>query len=118
MPSLLATSGTEAPAASSASAWRSLRMICSGVCLLFIESPSPPAHLGPLDSHSNWISFREAGQFQALKPTLILTKQALRTNFAETRKSEVRRMEGLHLARARVAAMFQNLSFLKQHMFP
>src|SRR5215210_4213370 len=61
MPSLLATSGIEAPAASSASAWRSLRMICSGVCLLFIESP-PSTHLGRSDSHSNWISFRGAGQ--------------------------------------------------------
>src|SRR5215207_8348974 len=60
MPSLLATSGTEAPAASSASAWRSLRTICSGVCLFFIESP-PSTHLGRSDSHSNWISFRGAG---------------------------------------------------------
>src|SRR5215208_3543204 len=56
IPSLLATSGTEAPAASSASASRSLRTICSGVCLFFIESP-PSAHLGRLDSHSNWLSF-------------------------------------------------------------
>src|SRR5829696_5520025 len=61
MPSLLATSGTEAPAASSASAWRSLRTICSGVCLFFIESP-PSTHLGRSDSHSSWISFRGAGQ--------------------------------------------------------
>src|SRR5215210_3227228 len=61
MPSLLATSGTGAPAASSASAWRSLRTICSEVCLFFTESP-PCAHLGRSDSHSNWISFRGAGQ--------------------------------------------------------
>src|SRR5215210_3582856 len=63
MPSFLATSGTEAPAASSASAWRSLRTICSGVCLFFIESP-PCAHLRRSDSHSNWISFRGAGQHE------------------------------------------------------
>src|SRR5215212_7912052 len=60
IPSLLATSGTEAPAASSASPSRSLRTICSGVCLFFIESP-PSAHLGRLDSHSNWLSFWGAG---------------------------------------------------------
>src|SRR5215218_2073526 len=60
MPSLLATSGTEVPAASSASAWRSLRTICSGVCLFFIENP-PSTHLGRSDSYSNWISFRGAG---------------------------------------------------------
>src|SRR5215211_7624279 len=64
IPSLLATSGTEAPAASSASASRSLRTICSGVCLFFIESP-PFAHLGRLDSHSNWLSFWGAGHERA-----------------------------------------------------
>src|SRR5215217_4294980 len=63
MPSLLATSGIEAPAASSASAWRSLRTICSGVWRFFIESP-PSIHLGRSDSHSSWISFRE----QVTKP--------------------------------------------------
>jgi hypothetical protein len=41
-----------------------MRTICSGVCLFFIESPSPSAHLGPLDSHSIWISFRGAAQLQ------------------------------------------------------
>src|SRR5215207_10004849 len=61
MPSSLATSGTEAPEASFSSAWRSLRTICSGVCLFFIESP-PSARFGRLDSHSSWISFRGAGQ--------------------------------------------------------
>jgi hypothetical protein len=61
MPSSLATSGIEAPAASLASAWRSLRTIYSGECRLPIKSP-PYAHLGLLDSHSNWISFRGAGQ--------------------------------------------------------
>src|SRR5215210_8670923 len=62
MPSLLAISGTEAPAASSASTWRSLRTICSGVCRFFnFESP-PSTHLGRSDSHSSWISFRGAGQ--------------------------------------------------------
>src|SRR5215212_6329597 len=65
MPSLLATSGTEAPAASSASAWRSLRTICSGVCLFFIES-HPSTHLGRSDSHSNWIGFRGAGHDQCV----------------------------------------------------
>src|SRR5215212_7003323 len=60
MPSFLATSGLEAPAASSASASRSLRTICSGVCLFFIENP-PFAHSGPSDSHSSRISFRGAG---------------------------------------------------------
>src|SRR5215216_7719487 len=60
MPSSLAASGTVHPAASLASAWRSLRTICSGECLLPIKSP-PYAHRGPLDSHSNWTSFRGAG---------------------------------------------------------
>ena len=67
MPSSLATSGTEALRPVLASAWRSLRTICSGVCLFFIESPPPSAHLGPLDSHSSRISFRGAGH-QALDP--------------------------------------------------
>src|SRR5215210_7589432 len=62
MSSSLAASGIEAPAASLASAWRSLRTICSGECRLPIKSP-PCAHLGLLDSHSNWISIRGAGQF-------------------------------------------------------
>src|SRR5215207_3478792 len=61
MPSFLATSGLEAPAAIWASATRSLRTICSGVCLFFIENP-PFAHSGPSDSHSSRISFRGAGQ--------------------------------------------------------
>src|SRR5215210_1453081 len=62
MPSLLATSGMETPAASSASSSRSMQTICSGACLFFnFESP-PLDHLGPSDSHSSWISFRGAGQ--------------------------------------------------------
>src|SRR5215204_2509337 len=61
MPSSLAASGTVAPVASFASAWRSLRTICSGECRLPIKSP-PSARPGPLDSHSNWTSFRGAGQ--------------------------------------------------------
>jgi hypothetical protein len=61
MPSSLATSGTVAPAASLASAWRSLRTICFGECRLPIKSP-PYAHPGPLDSHSNWTRFQGAGQ--------------------------------------------------------
>src|SRR5215218_2026653 len=65
MPSFLAISGTEAPVASSASASRSMRTICCGVCLFFIENP-PCAHLGPSDSHSNWISFRGAGHHPVL----------------------------------------------------
>src|SRR5215203_6524856 len=64
MPSFLAISGTEAPAASSASASRSMRTICCGVCLFFIENP-PCAHLRPSDSHSSWISFRGAGHRRA-----------------------------------------------------
>src|SRR5215208_4203775 len=70
MPSLLATSGTEVPAASSASAWRSLRTICSGVCLFFnFESP-PSTHLGRPDSHSSSISFRGAGHLRPHQPRL------------------------------------------------
>src|SRR5215218_9680834 len=60
MPSSLATSGTVAPAASFASAWRSLRTICSGECRLPIKSP-PYARLGLSDSHSNWTRFWGAG---------------------------------------------------------
>src|SRR5215212_6853471 len=56
----LATSGTELPAASFASASRSLRTICSGEYPLPIQSP-PSAHLGRSDSHSSWTSFRGAG---------------------------------------------------------
>src|SRR5215203_2076582 len=62
MPSSLAASGTVAPVASFASAWRSLRTICSGECRLPIKSP-PSARPGPLDSHSNWTSFRGAGHY-------------------------------------------------------
>src|SRR5215217_161395 len=62
MSSSLTTSVTELPAASFAFAWRSMRTICSRVCLFFIESPSPSAHLGHSDSHSSWISFWGAGQ--------------------------------------------------------
>src|SRR5215213_11838858 len=48
MPSSLATSGTVAPPANLASAPRSLRTICSGVCFLpNFESP-PSAHSGLL----------------------------------------------------------------------
>src|SRR5215218_6463556 len=61
MPSSLATSRTVAPAASFASAWRSLRTICSGECRLPIKSP-PYARLGLSDSHSNWTRFWGAGQ--------------------------------------------------------
>src|SRR5918995_265002 len=62
MPNSLATCGAELPVASFASASRSMRTICSGVCLVFfIESP-PFAPRGRLDSHSNWVSFWGAGQ--------------------------------------------------------
>src|SRR5215216_3118113 len=55
MPRSLATSGSELPAASLPSACRSLRMICSGECLLpNFESP-PSAYGGLGDSHRNWI---------------------------------------------------------------
>src|SRR5215213_1140795 len=60
----LATSGTELPAASFASASRSLRTICSGEYPLPIQSP-PSAHLGRSDSHSSWTSFRGAGHYGA-----------------------------------------------------
>src|SRR5215218_8117012 len=65
IPRSFATCGTEAPAASFASASRSLRTICSGVWrLFFTESPPPSlAHLEQSDSHSSWISFRGAGQW-------------------------------------------------------
>src|SRR5215210_1515574 len=59
-PSFLATSGIGAPAAIWASTPRSLRTICSGVCLFLIENP-PIAHLRPSDSHSSWLSFQGAG---------------------------------------------------------
>ena len=65
MPSSLAASETVVPAASLASACRSLRTICSGECLLPIKSP-PYAHCGQSDSHSNWLSFRGAGQSRHL----------------------------------------------------
>jgi hypothetical protein len=61
MPSSRLTSGTVAPAPSLASAWRSLRTICSGVCWVFFTESPPHAPWGLLDSHSNWISFRGAG---------------------------------------------------------
>src|SRR4028118_2417645 len=48
------------PSASSASASRSLRMICSGEWRMrFIESP--PALKGENDSHIGWTSLRGAG---------------------------------------------------------
>jgi hypothetical protein len=55
----------EHPAASSASASRSMRTICCGVCLFFLSNP-PCVPLGASDSHSSWISFRGAGQGLAL----------------------------------------------------
>src|SRR5215208_473400 len=97
MPSLLVISGTEAPAASSASAWRSLRTICSGVCLFFIEN-HPSTHLGRSDSHSNWISFRGAGQ-KRLKTVHRTTERccALFEQFAEMlRDKEQTREEQAH----------------------
>jgi hypothetical protein len=66
--SSLATSGTVASAASLASAWRSLRTICSGECRLPIKS-TPYAHPGLLDPHSNWTSFRGAGHKKVAKGT-------------------------------------------------
>src|SRR5215212_4608375 len=62
MPRSLATSGSELPAASLPSACRSLRMICSGECLLpNFESP-PSAYGGLGDSHRNWIKSWGSGQ--------------------------------------------------------
>src|SRR3954453_13370432 len=60
MPRALQISGTATPLANSASASRSLRMICSGEWRMrFIESP--PALVGKNDSHIGWISLRGAG---------------------------------------------------------
>src|SRR6478672_8924763 len=60
MPRALQTSGMAVPLASSASASRSLRMICSGEWRMrFIGSP--PALTGENDSHIGWISLRGAG---------------------------------------------------------
>src|SRR5215217_7102638 len=66
IPRSFATCGTEVPAASFASASRSLRTICSGVWrLFFTESPPPSlAHLEQSDSHGSWISFRGAGHLE------------------------------------------------------
>src|SRR4051812_34518828 len=62
MPRALQISGTAVPLASSASASRSLRMICSGEWRMrFIESP--PALPGENDSHIGWTSLWGAGQF-------------------------------------------------------
>ena len=59
--SFLQTWSKAVPADSAASASRSLRTICSGLCLLrLIESLLAPA--GAVDSHNAWISFRGAGQ--------------------------------------------------------
>src|SRR3990170_1813358 len=57
------TSPIVLPPASIASASRSFRMICSGLCRFRrrdIESPPRPSQ-GPLDSHNTWIRFRGAG---------------------------------------------------------
>src|SRR5215204_3120864 len=67
MPSSLAVSATELPPASFASASRSMRTICSEVCLFFIESPRS-THLGCSDSHSSWINFRGADQVGGSAP--------------------------------------------------
>src|SRR6187401_1834980 len=61
MPRALQTSGMGVPLASSASASRSLRMICSGEWRMrFIGSP--PALKGENDSHIGWTSPGGAGQ--------------------------------------------------------
>src|SRR3954463_5277334 len=61
MPRALQISGMATPLASSASASRSLRMICSGEWRIrFIESP--PALTGENDSHIGWTRLRGAGQ--------------------------------------------------------
>src|SRR3954447_8080661 len=61
MPRALQISGTAVPLASSASASRSLRMICSGEWRMrFIGSP--PALSGENDSHIGWTSLWGAGQ--------------------------------------------------------
>src|SRR3954465_10322834 len=61
MPRALQISGMAVPLANSASASRSLRMICSGEWRMrFIGSP--PALSGENDSHIGWASLRGAGQ--------------------------------------------------------
>src|SRR5512142_1795329 len=60
MPRALQTSGTVLPEASSPSASRSLRMICSGEWRMrFIGSP--PALSGEKDSHTGWLKIWGAG---------------------------------------------------------
>src|SRR5215210_4339962 len=77
MASCFAISGVETPAASFSSAWRSLRTICSGVCLLFIESPPFPAPFGLSDSHSSWISFRGACHLRLGEPLHYLAPESM-----------------------------------------
>src|SRR3972149_3207125 len=67
------TSPIVLPPASIASASRSFRMICSGLCRFRrrdIESPPRPSQ-GPLDSHNTWIRFRGAGHRRLLLSLLV-----------------------------------------------
>src|SRR3954462_12439297 len=81
MPRALQISGTAIPLASSASASRSLRMICSGVCRMrFIGSP--PALSGENDSHTTWLKFWGAGHHHA-------TKQGVDVHDAEGRSASL-----------------------------
>src|SRR4051812_38292969 len=101
MPNLRATAAMVEPLASSPSAWRSLRTICSGEYPLPIESP-PRSLLGLLDSHRNWTKSQGAGQknLSAHKAALLLRGVRPRVDPALTRRrlaadliSDVRRLD-------------------------
>jgi hypothetical protein len=55
-----------APLLSSASASRSFRTICSGLCRFFILESFPPQE--SLDSHSTWLSCSGAGHGHRMPP--------------------------------------------------
>src|SRR3954471_24242225 len=72
MPRALQIPGTATPLASSASASRSLRMICLGEWRMrFIESP--PALSGENDSHTRWTSLGGAGHVDLRLGQVVVT---------------------------------------------
>src|SRR3954471_1703746 len=114
------------PLASSASASRSLRMICSGEWRIrFIESP--PALTGENDSHIGWTRLRGAGQVrwtdltyeqiaghlaEAGTPVSVpVVKQLLRKHGYVTRKAQKSRAMGGHPDRNQ---QFENIARLKR----
>ncbi len=69
-PNCLQTSGIETPLASCASASRSLRMICSGVCRFrFISRESFLPPWGGSDSHYIWTQSTGSGQLSSVTLT-------------------------------------------------